>query len=99
MGDRENELNANFWLKVGIFLRGEYLAELAEQEGKSKSMAVRDLVKEAVKLREDVVLAAIAGKRAKNFDNDTALPPFLALLDLSMPRTYNKVIINKGVRQ
>ena len=48
MGDRENGLNANF-LKVGIFLRGEYLAELAEQERISKSMAVHDLVKEAMK--------------------------------------------------
>lgn len=35
-------------------------------------MAIHDSVKEDVELREDVVLAAIAGKRAKNFDKDTA---------------------------
>ncbi len=60
----------NVVLEQGLY---NALADLAEQEGISKSMAIRDLVKEAMELREDVALAEIAEKREKTFDPDTAL--------------------------
>jgi hypothetical protein len=46
---------------------------MAEHEGISKSMAVRDLVKEALELREDVALAGMAEEREKTFNPDNAL--------------------------
>jgi hypothetical protein len=49
------------------------VADMAEQEGISKSMAIRDLVKEAMELREDVALAGIAEERENTFNPDNAL--------------------------
>lgn len=46
---------------------------MAKHEGISKSMAIRDLVKEALELREDVALAGMAEEREKTFNPDTAL--------------------------
>lgn len=48
-----------------ILEKGLYgaVADIAEKEGISKSMAIRDLVKEALELREDIALANIAEDR------------------------------------
>jgi predicted DNA-binding protein len=58
-----------------ILEKGLYSAvkDMAEHEGISKSMAVRDLVKEALELREDVALAGMAEEREKTFNPDNAL--------------------------
>ncbi len=42
--------------------------EIAKRQGLSKSMVVRDLVREAIELREDLTLAAFAERREKSFD-------------------------------
>jgi len=47
--------------------------ELAQHQGISMSLFMRDLVKEAVELREDRALAAIAEERDQNFDPESAL--------------------------
>lgn len=47
--------------------------DLAEDEGLSMSMLMRDLVREALELREDRALAAFAAEREKEFDRRTAL--------------------------
>ncbi len=47
--------------------------DLAEDEGLSMSMLMRDLVREALELREDRALAAFAAEREKGFDRRTAL--------------------------
>ena len=44
------------------------LYDLAQAEGISMSMLMRDLVKEAFELREDQVLADFADKREQDFD-------------------------------
>jgi len=44
------------------------LYDLAQDEGISMSMLMRDLVKEAFELREDQVLADFADKREQDFD-------------------------------
>jgi hypothetical protein len=49
------------------------LHDLAEDEGVSMSMLMRDLVKEALELREDRALADIAAQREKDFDRRKAL--------------------------
>jgi hypothetical protein len=49
------------------------LHDLAEDEGVSMSMLMRDLVKEALELREDRALAEIAAQREKGFDRRKAL--------------------------
>jgi hypothetical protein len=49
------------------------LHDLAEDEGVSMSMLMRDLVKEALELREDRALADLAAEREKNFDRRKAL--------------------------
>ena len=49
------------------------LHELAEVQGVSLSMLMRDLVKEALELREDRALADFAEARDENFDRDKAL--------------------------
>jgi len=46
---------------------------LAEDEGISMSMLMRDLVKEALELREDQALADFAEQREDNFDRSKAL--------------------------
>ncbi len=60
----------NVVLEHGLY---RAVADLAEKEGISKSMAIRDLVKEAMELREDLALAEIAESREKTFDPDTVL--------------------------
>ncbi len=49
------------------------LQELAATEGVSLSTIARDLIREAIELREDVALAALADTRIKTFDRKTAL--------------------------
>jgi len=49
------------------------LHDLAEDEGLSMSMLMRDLVKEALELREDRALADFAAEREKGFDRRKAL--------------------------
>lgn len=46
---------------------------LAEKEGVSLSLKVRDLIKEALELEEDMALAAFAEKRERNFSKAKAL--------------------------
>jgi hypothetical protein len=47
--------------------------DLAAIEGVSMSTLARDLIKEALELREDVALAALADKRMETFDRKTML--------------------------
>jgi predicted transcriptional regulator len=47
--------------------------EIAKRQGLSKSMVVRDLVREAIELREDAALAAFAEGREKTFGTGEAL--------------------------
>ena len=47
--------------------------DLATSEGVSMSTLARDLIREAINLREDVALAAFADKRMKTFDRKVAL--------------------------
>jgi predicted DNA-binding ribbon-helix-helix protein len=49
------------------------LSSLAEDEGISMSMLMRDLVKEALELREDQALADFAEQREDSFDRSKAL--------------------------
>lgn len=60
----------NVILEKGLY---NAVAEMAKQEGISKSMAIRDLVKEAMELREDSLLAGIAEERENTFILDNAL--------------------------
>lgn len=47
--------------------------ELATHEGTSMSTIARDLIREAIDLREDVALAAFADTRIESFDRKAAL--------------------------
>jgi hypothetical protein len=47
--------------------------DLAKDKGISMSMLMRDLVKEALELREDQALAAFAGEREQGFERKDAL--------------------------
>jgi predicted DNA-binding protein len=49
------------------------LHDLAAIEGISMSTIARDLIREAIELREDVALAAFADARMKSFDRKAAL--------------------------
>jgi predicted DNA-binding ribbon-helix-helix protein len=49
------------------------LHKLAEDEGISMSMLMRDLVKEALEIREDQALADFAEQRENSFDRSNAL--------------------------
>jgi predicted DNA-binding protein len=49
------------------------LHDLATSEGVSMSTIARDLIREAITLREDVALAAFADTRMKTFDKKVAL--------------------------
>jgi len=46
---------------------------LARQSGVSLSTKVRDLVREAIEIEEDIVLVRVADQRGKTFDPATAL--------------------------
>jgi predicted DNA-binding protein len=47
--------------------------QLAEDEGVSMATVVRDLIREALELREDLALAHFAEKREKTFDESKAM--------------------------
>jgi len=49
------------------------LGDLAKRDGLSLSMTIRDLVKEAMEMREDAGLASIAKSREKTFKRKSAL--------------------------
>ncbi len=49
------------------------LQDLAEDEGISVSMLMRDLVKEALDIREDRALTDLATEREQSFDRSQAL--------------------------
>ena len=51
----------------------EAVDHLAKEEGVSLSTAVRDLVKEAIEIREDIDLAKLAEAREKSFRRSRAL--------------------------
>lgn len=51
----------------------EAVDRLAKEEGVSLSTAVRDLVKEAIEIREDVDLAKLAGARERSLKRSRAL--------------------------
>ncbi len=51
----------------------EKIEYLARKEGVSISLKVRDLVKEAIELEEDMVLSAFAEKREQTFKETKAL--------------------------
>ena len=47
--------------------------EIAREEGVSKSLVVRDLIREAIEIREDIALARFAEVREKTFGKKKAL--------------------------
>ena len=49
------------------------IERLAKKEGVSLSLKVRDLVKEALEIEEDIALAAFVEKRDKTFTKSRAL--------------------------
>jgi predicted DNA-binding protein len=49
------------------------IESLAKRDGVSLSLKVRDLVKKAIEIEEDIGLAEIAGKREKGFSKSKAL--------------------------
>ncbi len=49
------------------------MRDLATREGISMSTIARDLIREAIDLREDVALASVADIRMKTFDRKVAL--------------------------
>jgi len=49
------------------------IERLAKRDGVSLSLKVRDLVKEAIEIEEDIALAKIAKKREKGFSKAKAL--------------------------
>jgi metal-responsive CopG/Arc/MetJ family transcriptional regulator len=51
----------------------EVIDEISKERGISKSMVVRDLVVQAIELREDMALVRFADERGKSFDKSKAL--------------------------
>lgn len=47
--------------------------KLAERDGMSLSLKVRDLIREAIEIQEDIALSAFAGSREKTFRKSRAL--------------------------
>jgi transcriptional antiterminator Rof (Rho-off) len=64
----------------------EALRRLAKRDGVSLSLKVRDLVKEALVLEEDRVLAHFAETRESSFDRTTALTHEQAWMHLEEKR-------------
>ena len=60
----------NFVLEKPLY---SALHDLAEEQGLSLSMLMRDLVKESLELREDRALAEFAAEREEAFDRSKAL--------------------------
>ena len=58
-----------------VFERPLYknIERLAERDGVSLSLKVRDLVKEALEIEEDIALSHLAEAREKSFNRKTAL--------------------------
>jgi len=46
---------------------------LAKEKGVSMSMVTRELIKEALEINEDILLASFAEEREKTFDKDKSL--------------------------
>ena len=51
----------------------ETVEQLAERDGMSLSLKVRDLVKEALEIREDIALSSFAEEREKTFRKSKSL--------------------------
>jgi len=51
----------------------EKIKYLAEKDGISMSLKIRDLVKEALEIEEDAALSVFAEKRERTFDRNKAL--------------------------
>ncbi len=49
------------------------IERLAKKDGVSLSLKVRDLVKEALEIQEDIALSSFAGKRERTFRKKKAL--------------------------
>lgn len=49
------------------------IEHLAKRDGVSLSLKMRDLVKEAMEIEEDIVLSVLVEKREKTFRKSTAL--------------------------
>ncbi len=60
----------NVVLEKGLY---STINEMAANEGISMSLIMRDLVKEALEIREDTALAKIADRREQTFDPEKAL--------------------------
>lgn len=60
----------NVVLEKPLYRNIEYLAK---RDGVSLSLKVRDLIKEAMEIEEDIVLSVLAEKREKTFRKSTAL--------------------------
>ena len=64
----------------------EALSRLAHRDGVSLSLKARDLLREALEIEEDVVLARFAGEREHSFDRKKALTHPQAWAHLKRPR-------------
>ncbi len=60
----------NVVLEKGLYYT---INEMAANEGISMSLIMRDLVKEALEIREDIALTKIADRREQTFDSKKAL--------------------------
>jgi hypothetical protein len=60
----------NVVLEKGLY---SIIHEMAANEGISMSLIMRDMVKEALEIREDMALAKIADQREQTFDPEKAL--------------------------
>lgn len=60
----------NVVLEKGLYYT---INEMAANEGISMSLVMRDLVKEALEIREDIALAKIADRREQTFDSEKGL--------------------------
>ena len=60
----------NVVLEKGLYYT---INEMAANEGISMSLVMRDLVKEALEIREDIALTKIADRREQTFDSEKAL--------------------------
>lgn len=52
----------------------QHVERIARKDGVSLSLKVRDLVKEALEMEEDIALASIAEEREKTFTKKRVLP-------------------------
>jgi len=62
--------------RLNVVLEGplyEAISRLAQRDGVSRSLKARDLLRAALEVEEDVVLARFAEKRERSFDRKKAL--------------------------